>query len=91
MCMRSVVNTKVDVRLHVDSAEWVPERVKERLKTMVSVYLTNDALLCCKVGCIMSFLQSSSFICLPRSNPSSISPLHLSNLQSLLSLPPSLP
>ena len=36
MCVCSVVNTKVDVRLHVDSAEWVPERVKERLKTMVS-------------------------------------------------------
>ena len=36
VCVCSVVNTKADVRLHVDSAEWVPERVKERLKTMVS-------------------------------------------------------
>ena len=35
MCVCSAVNTKVDVRFHVDSAEWVPKRVKERLKTMV--------------------------------------------------------
>ena len=35
MCVCSAVNTKVDVRFHVDSAEWVPNRVKERLKTMV--------------------------------------------------------
>ena len=39
VCVCSVVNTKVDVRFHVDSAEWVPERVKERLKTMVRAWL----------------------------------------------------
>ena len=39
VCVCSAVNTKVDVRFHVDSAEWVPERVKERLKTMVRAWL----------------------------------------------------
>ena len=33
----SSVNTKVEVRFHVDSADWLPGRVKGRLKTMVSM------------------------------------------------------
>jgi peptidyl-tRNA hydrolase ICT1 len=30
------VNTKVDLRLHVDSAEWLPIRVRDRLKELKS-------------------------------------------------------
>ena len=29
------VNTKAEVRFHVDSADWLPQRVKDRLHTMV--------------------------------------------------------
>ena len=31
----SAVNTKAEVRFHVDSADWLPQRVKDRLRTMV--------------------------------------------------------
>lgn len=31
-----LVNTKAEVRFHIDSAEWIPARVKGRLKSMVS-------------------------------------------------------
>ena len=30
------VNTKAEVRLHVDSADWLPERVRTRMKHLVS-------------------------------------------------------
>lgn len=29
------VNTKAEVRFHIESADWIPLRVKERLKSMV--------------------------------------------------------
>ena len=32
-----VVNTKAEVRFHIDSADWIPTRVKERLKSMVGL------------------------------------------------------
>lgn len=31
------VNTKANVKFHVDSADWLTERVKERLKQLVCV------------------------------------------------------
>ena len=30
------VNTKAEIRFHVESADWLPQRVKDRLLTMVS-------------------------------------------------------
>lgn len=34
-----VVNTKVHVRFHLDSAHWIPDRVKERVHKLVGYHL----------------------------------------------------
>ena len=33
------VNTKVDMRLHLDTASWIAEEVKEAVKIMVRVFI----------------------------------------------------
>jgi peptidyl-tRNA hydrolase ICT1 len=35
------VNTKVDMRLHIDTAYWLPERVRDRLKELKSNKMNN--------------------------------------------------
>ena len=35
MCYGLAVNTKAEVRFHVKSADWIPERVKNRVHSMV--------------------------------------------------------
>lgn len=36
------VNTKVDVRFHVDTADWLPDEVKERLKEICATKLNKN-------------------------------------------------
>lgn len=43
------VNTKAEVRFHLDSADWIPLRVKERVKAMVRAYL-----LYLRISCIFN-------------------------------------
>ena len=35
------VNSKAQVRFHIDSADWIPTRVKDRLKSMVHHHITS--------------------------------------------------
>ena len=43
------VNTKAEVRFHVSSADWLPERVRERVLSMVGVRYIPDCVCVCLV------------------------------------------
>ena len=82
MCVCSAVNTKVDVRFHVDSAEWVPNRVKERLKTMVRAWLcTSQTMLYHAVNRISLSSHPSSFSSTPSLIPLSLPLVQTSHQQ----------
>ena len=52
----SAVNTKVDIRFHVDSAEWIPEWVRQRLCQLVNTFIS-------KIACVLYVLESVHCFC----------------------------